>query len=267
MANPHSAQAAAQVSPPISASSSTGQKSAKSNGAYTGSGPGSPPYLSTTPAQSAVSQKSWQEKGKKDLSPKAAKSGRNDPPRQSRPRRTSRATSAKSDAGASEYSTMGPSTFGNGTVSAGTSVNGDDSFTRPDYYSALELDADTSSEDMSGSDMSGGEDDYGDDLIPVTGFAVASTKRNQDFHEVFPTVPEGDYLIEGRLLFIFFVRKVEGCRRLRMRTTKRNSHSRATIHLGKSYLFPCKYFWLDHRRESSSLSNFVVLTSFLLLLS
>ncbi|KAH9923210.1 uncharacterized protein BXZ73DRAFT_104002, partial [Epithele typhae] len=32
--------------------------------------------------------------------------------------------------------------------------------------------------------------------IPVTGFAVASNKRNQDFHELFPTVPEGDYLIE-----------------------------------------------------------------------
>ena len=33
--------------------------------------------------------------------------------------------------------------------------------------------------------------------IPVTGFAVASNKRNQDFHELFPSVPEGDYLIEG----------------------------------------------------------------------
>ena len=33
--------------------------------------------------------------------------------------------------------------------------------------------------------------------IPVTGFAVASNKRNTDFHELFPSVPEGDYLIEG----------------------------------------------------------------------
>ncbi|VDB86223.1 unnamed protein product [Peniophora sp. CBMAI 1063] len=32
--------------------------------------------------------------------------------------------------------------------------------------------------------------------IPVTGFAVASNKRNYDFHELFPSVPEGDYLIE-----------------------------------------------------------------------
>lgn len=88
-------------------------------------------------------------------------------------------------------------------MSAAASVNGDESFTRPDYYSALELDADTPSEDMSGSDISGGEDDYGDNLIPVAGFAVASTKRNQDFHEVFPTVPEGDYLIEGWLQSIY----------------------------------------------------------------
>ncbi|KAH8110583.1 hypothetical protein DFH11DRAFT_1619082 [Phellopilus nigrolimitatus] len=32
--------------------------------------------------------------------------------------------------------------------------------------------------------------------IPVTGFAVASSKRNADFHDMFPDVPEGDYLIE-----------------------------------------------------------------------
>ncbi|KAI8981298.1 hypothetical protein BD414DRAFT_492242 [Trametes punicea] len=38
--------------------------------------------------------------------------------------------------------------------------------------------------------------DLDPDDIPVTGFAVASNKRNQDFHELFPTVPEGDYLIE-----------------------------------------------------------------------
>ena len=33
--------------------------------------------------------------------------------------------------------------------------------------------------------------------IPVTGFAVASNKRNADFHELFRRIPEGDYLIEG----------------------------------------------------------------------
>ena len=33
--------------------------------------------------------------------------------------------------------------------------------------------------------------------IPVTGFAVASNKRNADFHELFHNIPDGDYLIEG----------------------------------------------------------------------
>lgn len=51
------------------------------------------------------------------------------------------------------------------------------------------------------------ESDASDDLnidedIPVTGFAVASSKRNTDFHELFPSIPEGDYLIEG-LLFCY----------------------------------------------------------------
>lgn len=59
------------------------------------------------------------------------------------------------------------------------------------------------SEDSSGSDE-GTDDDESDDvddvtadLMPVTGFAVASSKRNADFHELFPDIPEGDYLIEG----------------------------------------------------------------------
>lgn len=31
----------------------------------------------------------------------------------------------------------------------------------------------------------------------ITGFAVASSKRNADFHAMFQSVPEDDYLIEG----------------------------------------------------------------------
>ncbi|KAJ7664697.1 hypothetical protein B0H17DRAFT_952029 [Mycena rosella] len=66
------------------------------------------------------------------------------------------------------------------------------------YYSGL----DESSDGGSGSDSDGEsasdlEDlDLGEDDIPVTGFAVASNKRNADFHELFPGIPEGDYLIE-----------------------------------------------------------------------
>ena len=52
-----------------------------------------------------------------------------------------------------------------------------------------------SSGDESGS--SSDELDLNEQDIPVTGFAVASNKRNADFHELFPNIPEGDYLIEG----------------------------------------------------------------------
>jgi len=38
---------------------------------------------------------------------------------------------------------------------------------------------------------------FDEDDMPVTGFAVASSKRNADFHELFPNIEEGDYLIEG----------------------------------------------------------------------
>ncbi|KAF8172872.1 hypothetical protein BJ912DRAFT_932227 [Pholiota molesta] len=71
---------------------------------------------------------------------------------------------------------------------AHASANGDgESVVRADYYSGLDLLDDGSSdedESGSGSDIDGlmGEDD-----IPVTGFAVASNKRNADFHELFPT--------------------------------------------------------------------------------
>jgi len=44
-------------------------------------------------------------------------------------------------------------------------------------------------------------DELNADDIPVTGFAVASNRRNADFHELFPAIPEGDYLIEGQLCY------------------------------------------------------------------
>ncbi|EIW77611.1 GRAM-domain-containing protein [Coniophora puteana RWD-64-598 SS2] len=34
------------------------------------------------------------------------------------------------------------------------------------------------------------------DDIPVTGFAMSSSRRNADFHKLFPGIPEDDYLIE-----------------------------------------------------------------------
>lgn len=35
---------------------------------------------------------------------------------------------------------------------------------------------------------------------PIPGFVVAGSKRNADFHELFPNVPEMDYLIQGKLI-------------------------------------------------------------------
>lgn len=64
--------------------------------------------------------------------------------------------------------------------------------------------SDMSDRDSFVSGVGNGSDDDDDDLdldaddIPVTGFAVASARRNQEFHEMFPAVPEGDYLIEGQ---------------------------------------------------------------------
>lgn len=42
-----------------------------------------------------------------------------------------------------------------------------------------------------------------DEHLPVTGFAVASNRRNAEFHGMFPAVDEGDYLIEGESLASF----------------------------------------------------------------
>jgi hypothetical protein len=40
-----------------------------------------------------------------------------------------------------------------------------------------------------------------DDVMAAlgTGYATASSKRNADFHNLFKSVPEDDYLIEGEL--------------------------------------------------------------------
>ncbi|KAI0370045.1 hypothetical protein BV20DRAFT_967034 [Pilatotrama ljubarskyi] len=79
-----------------------------------------------------------------------------------------------------------------GGRSRGTSINygASDYSDRDSFHSGQ--DAYSDDEGSSESD----ELDLDPDDIPVTGFAVASNKRNQDFHELFPTVPEGDYLIE-----------------------------------------------------------------------
>jgi hypothetical protein len=81
---------------------------------------------------------------------------------------------------------------GTSVASDNTSEPYDD---RPEYYSGLE--EGSSDEDDSGSEDDLMDLDLGEDDFPVTGFAVASNKRNADFHELFTSVPEGDYLIDG----------------------------------------------------------------------
>jgi hypothetical protein len=84
----------------------------------------------------------------------------------------------------------------------GAAAGDDASVMRAEYFSGLDLlDDGSSDEDEDGSGS--GSEGMDDEDIPVTGFAVASNKRNADFHELFPTVPEGDYLIEGESVSVF----------------------------------------------------------------
>ncbi|KAJ6530363.1 hypothetical protein DFH09DRAFT_1326878 [Mycena vulgaris] len=82
------------------------------------------------------------------------------------------------------------------TGSAMSHVEGEEE-EQGEYYSGLDESSDGSGSESDGESGSDLEDlDLGEDDIPVTGFAVASNKRNADFHELFPGIPEGDYLIE-----------------------------------------------------------------------
>ena len=53
-----------------------------------------------------------------------------------------------------------------------------------EHYSGLEG---SPADEGNGSDLDS-DLELGDDDIPVTGFAVASNKRNANFHELFPTI-------------------------------------------------------------------------------
>lgn len=120
-------------------------------------------------------------------------------------------------------------------------VNGDDVGNDVDFQS----DSGSGSED---------ELDLNDEDIPVTGFAVANVKRNNEFHDMFPSVPEGDYLIEGECgAFSYSLphHDMPSSRaRLRLCLAARNPHSGPHVHLGKPHLFSCKYLWMDHRCTS-----------------
>ena len=69
------------------------------------------------------------------------------------------------------------------------------------------LDEETSEYDFDsdGSDLDGS--------LPVTGFAVASHRRQVEFHAMFPSIDEGDYLIEGewRVVDVMLMLPDYGC--------------------------------------------------------
>jgi len=162
MAN-HSLTAAQQAQLTAAAAAANAQARPNGTPAKKSSNPGSPPYMTSSRNASSRHVKNKSA----ELSPRSSKSNRSR-------RRT--ATSVASDNN-SEYN--------------------DD---RPEYYSGLE--EGSSDEDDSGSQDDLMDLDFGEDDFPVTGFAVASNKRNADFHELFPSVPEGDYLIEGEPVII-----------------------------------------------------------------
>lgn len=89
-----------------------------------------------------------------------------------------------------------------------------------------------------------------DDDMPVTGFAVASSRRNQDFHELFPNIEPGDYLIEG--VFVFLLQSTalsptfHNVFRLWLCNATGYSRSRSTIHIREPLVFPCEHFWMGH---------------------
>ncbi|KAK0213034.1 hypothetical protein DFS33DRAFT_1393172 [Desarmillaria ectypa] len=105
-------------------------------------------------------------------------------------------TSSHTRAGSSDFS---PKSKRSSTASPrrkSTSVHSDINSEYPDDQAGLEDETEDEDEDDSDELDPLMDLDLGSSDIPVTGFAVASSRRNADFHELFPTIPEGDYLIE-----------------------------------------------------------------------
>ncbi|PFH47353.1 hypothetical protein AMATHDRAFT_67905 [Amanita thiersii Skay4041] len=185
MANPtmssaHQAQFNSSIIQVTQSNGTTGSRKSSSNP----NANASQPLLSGT--RSGASSPSYQQHHSKsrsvELSPRSARGGKSRSP------------------GASSTSLMSPhhqqqrrrtTTTATRTATT-TSINSDNN---SEYY--YELDRNLCSDDSDGCESDDECDlDIGEEDIPVTGFAVASNKRNADFHELFPTIPEGDYLIE-----------------------------------------------------------------------
>ncbi|KAF6748449.1 hypothetical protein DFP72DRAFT_820393 [Ephemerocybe angulata] len=224
MANPsisavHATQMAAASTAAVQAAAKEKEKDKETGGVTSkGAPPGTMPYISKSPSSSGAVGRSATTLGS-SVSPRSAKSTG---------RKASGGSGGRSPTGSS-YRVHSPSgrkhsrrpslsaySDGANSNAGGLSVNGGGS----EYYSGNESEGarsrisrrppsqlgnsgseiDSDDESDSGGDSSDDELldglDFEDEDMPVTGFAVASNKRNADFHELFPSVPEGDYLIE-----------------------------------------------------------------------
>ena len=103
----------------------------------------------------------------------------------------------------------------------------------------LDEDASEFDFDSDGSDL--------DDSLPVTGFAVASNRRQAEFHALFPAVDEGDYLIEGEWLATR-----ELMVRLRLRSVQGHPGTWADICVGEPPMLSRQHLWMGHECESRS---------------
>ena len=127
----------------------------------------------------------------------------------------------------------------------GKDTTDDESYMRADgddEASRLDIDYDEDDdEDDSGSDL--------DEHLPVTGFAVASNRRQADFHALFAAVDEGDYLIEGGSIAMGF-----GLTQFRLRlcTIQGYFGSRPIVRVGKPSVLSRQHLWMGDRRKSTA---------------
>ena len=131
---------------------------------------------------------------------------------------------------------------------------------RPKDGVVLDDEEEEDEDDESGTD--------GEDGLSVSGFAVASARRNGDFHALFPSVDEGDLLIEGEFDTDILCLSSSGShglcaglwtkpnvfvilayRRLRLRAIERYLSARPLVRVGKSRLLPRQHLWLGYGCE------------------
>lgn len=84
----------------------------------------------------------------------------------------------------------------------------------------------------------------------ITGFAVASNKRNREFHAMFRSVPEADYLLDGMVLPGTLVCSLTHMARLWMRITKGNPCPWTYVCLREPYLFQFEHLRMGHKCET-----------------